>query len=53
MRFYLLGSEEMAKLLINNGANVNIKDDSGISPLDIASARNFLHEFERKIKHFI
>lgn len=38
MRFHFLGSEEMAHLLLNNEADVNIKDDHGISALDIASS---------------
>lgn len=42
MRFHFLGSEEMAKLLIDNNADVNLKDDYGISALDIASSHGSL-----------
>lgn len=37
----LNGDKEMVRLLIENGADVNCKDDGGCSPLTIAEQMNY------------
>lgn len=41
MRFYFLGREKMVKFLIQNGANPNVKDETGATSLHVAAGSLF------------
>jgi uncharacterized protein len=45
------GQTKLAKLLIDNGAAINVKMDNGQTPLFMAEEKNFIETAEL-IKHF-
>ena len=42
--FYISGSKDVAQVLLENGANVNAKNDDGYTPLHYAASKGKYYE---------